>query len=386
VFLRHSGGLTLTQARPLITSLARAIDSAWDHGVGHGALHPRDIFVGSDLADVRVSGFGVAQALESIGAKAPSRRPYSAPERLAGGPWDRRADIYSFGAIVQELLARHATDEKAAWRGAIAAVLSESPEDRPSRASEFVDRLFAGAPAARAPKVVAVAPAPTLAPTPVELGPAPLIDQMRPGATTERVPVIDLSTRPRHDSPDPIVVPVRFPWPATMAVAVAGIALGLVGGYELGFRRAQGLTASPTSVASTASVPSVVPVPPPTAPAREAVTEPSPTPSSTPSAPPKVTPAPAPARKPAGGRATTAPSLGALDVDSRPRGATVSVDGRSVGVTPLLVPKLSPGVHSVLIQLAGHRTVSHKVSVIAGKQQRVAVTLERIAAPRPPRY
>ena len=71
-------------------------------GVGHGALHPRDIFVTPDEA--RASGFGVVDALERVGIRAPVRRPYSAPERIAGGDWGTPADVFSLGAIAFELL------------------------------------------------------------------------------------------------------------------------------------------------------------------------------------------------------------------------------------------------------------------------------------------
>ena len=71
-------------------------------GVGHGALHPRDIFITPDEA--RASGFGVVEALERVGLRAPVRRPYSAPERIAGAAWSTPADVFSLGAIAFELL------------------------------------------------------------------------------------------------------------------------------------------------------------------------------------------------------------------------------------------------------------------------------------------
>jgi hypothetical protein len=102
IALRHYAPAAIDKVLPFITQLAGAIDFARTAGIGHGALHPRDVFVTPDEA--RASGFGVVQALESIGQRAPTRRPYTAPERVDGGAWDVRADVYSLGAIACELL------------------------------------------------------------------------------------------------------------------------------------------------------------------------------------------------------------------------------------------------------------------------------------------
>src|SRR5919109_2061328 len=79
VAMRHYAPATLDKALPFITQLAGAIDFARAANVGHGALHPRDVFVTPDEA--RATGFGIAGALDSIGVRPPVRRPYSAPER-----------------------------------------------------------------------------------------------------------------------------------------------------------------------------------------------------------------------------------------------------------------------------------------------------------------
>ncbi len=66
---------------------------------------------------------------------------------------------------------------------------------------------------------------------------------------------------------------------------------------------------------------------------------------------------------------------GSIFADSRPRAARVLIDGRYVGTSPLLVPELSPGAHTVRFELAGHATSSSTVAVKAGEQARVSVTL-----------
>src|SRR6476469_5779139 len=100
--IRHYAPAPLDRALPFLTQLAGAIDFARTAGVGHGALHLRDIFVTPEEA--RASGFGVVEALERVGLRAPVRRPYTAPERIAGAAWSTPADVFSLAAIAYELL------------------------------------------------------------------------------------------------------------------------------------------------------------------------------------------------------------------------------------------------------------------------------------------
>ncbi len=102
VALRHYAPAPIDKVLPIITQLAGAIDFARTASVGHGALHPRDIFVTPEEA--RATGFGVVEALERVGLRAPVRRPYSAPERVSGGSWSTPADVFSLAAIAYELL------------------------------------------------------------------------------------------------------------------------------------------------------------------------------------------------------------------------------------------------------------------------------------------
>src|SRR5215208_1977068 len=93
VAMRHYAPAPIATVLPFITQLAGAIDFARAAGVGHGGLHPRDIFVTPDEA--RATGFGVVEALEDVGIRAPIRRPYTAPERIEGGAWATPADVFS---------------------------------------------------------------------------------------------------------------------------------------------------------------------------------------------------------------------------------------------------------------------------------------------------
>jgi hypothetical protein len=79
--------------------------------------------------------------------------------------------------------------------------------------------------------------------------------------------------------------------------------------------------------------------------------------------------APAPERGSASG-------LGALYVVSRPMGARVTVDGRLVGATPLLLTDVSSGSHTIQLQADGHKPWQTTVQVKMGERTRVAASLE----------
>jgi hypothetical protein len=66
-----------------------------------------------------------------------------------------------------------------------------------------------------------------------------------------------------------------------------------------------------------------------------------------------------------------------MTVVSRPAGARVFVDGKLVGTTPLQVPAVAPGSHSVRLELDGYRGWSTTTSVEAGEQKRIAASLEQ---------
>ena len=69
---------------------------------------------------------------------------------------------------------------------------------------------------------------------------------------------------------------------------------------------------------------------------------------------------------------------GAIDVDSRPRGARVIVDGRFVGLAPLRLADVGPGDHQVTLELGGYRSATGRVRVDAGRTAELTTTLRAI--------
>ena len=191
VAMRHYAPAPLDRALPFLTQLAGAIDFARAAGVGHGGLHLRDVFVTPDEA--RASGFGIVEALERVGVRAPVRRPYSAPERIVGGEWGTPADVFSLAAIAYELLTGRrpsGTGEQigeltgenmAGHAAAIRAVLARAMDDQPGRryptALAFASALEEATRTAAIESVAAPSPkpAPTPPPPPQAVDPAPVI-------------------------------------------------------------------------------------------------------------------------------------------------------------------------------------------------------------------
>lgn len=160
VAMRHYAPIAIGTALPLIRQLAEAVDAAHAHGVVHGGLHLRDVFFTPGGA--RMTGFGVVAAIEKVGFSGPLRRPYAAPEMVAGQPWGPEADRYSLAAVAYELLtgkrAAGTVEQVAARLGKVrkvenlgamqdvfATALAEKPERRYPNAFRFASELHAAA-------------------------------------------------------------------------------------------------------------------------------------------------------------------------------------------------------------------------------------------------
>ncbi len=74
--------------------------------------------------------------------------------------------------------------------------------------------------------------------------------------------------------------------------------------------------------------------------------------------------------------ATSKAADGMLSIDTHPAGVNVYVDGRLVGTTPLLLPQVSAGFHTLRLHLDSHREWSSSVEVTAGARTRVTASLE----------
>ena len=132
--------LPMRKAIDYAVQMARGLAAAHEKGIVHRDLKPENVFVTRD-GRVKILDFGLAKLIrpEFSGTEAPTlgTEPgailgtigYMSPEQVRGLPADHRSDIFSFGAILCEML----TGERA-FRGdsaveTMSAILKEEPPD-----------------------------------------------------------------------------------------------------------------------------------------------------------------------------------------------------------------------------------------------------------------
>lgn len=103
----REGPLSPTDAVRIACEVAEALDCAHRAGIVHRDVKPANIAF-TESGDVKVLDFGIA-ALEADGNADVSGTPrYMAPEQLRGGVVDRRADVWSLGVMLYEMLTGNA--------------------------------------------------------------------------------------------------------------------------------------------------------------------------------------------------------------------------------------------------------------------------------------
>jgi len=95
------------EAIRILTSVLDALDYAHREGIIHRDIKPANVLIETDTNRPLITDFGIAKVLRGPEVNAPmiTGTPiYMAPEQITGGPVDGRADIYSSGVTLFELL------------------------------------------------------------------------------------------------------------------------------------------------------------------------------------------------------------------------------------------------------------------------------------------
>jgi len=107
---RHWCKTKRAPARATVTSIARqialALRTAHRHGLVHRDIKPENILLtkhGEDY-DVKIVDFGVARRISAPGGPVLGTAGYIAPELLNGASPDARADLFSLGVVLYEIL------------------------------------------------------------------------------------------------------------------------------------------------------------------------------------------------------------------------------------------------------------------------------------------
>jgi Tol biopolymer transport system component len=159
------GAIPVEEALPIARQIAEALEYAHERGIIHRDLKPANIKFTSDGA-VKILDFGLAKALaEDVAHADASTSPtlstaatkagiilgtaaYMSPEQARGKPAERRADIWSFGVVLFEMLTGKQLYGGETVSDSLAAVITREPEwsalpaNTPRRIRELLRRCL----------------------------------------------------------------------------------------------------------------------------------------------------------------------------------------------------------------------------------------------------
>src|SRR5262249_46293637 len=131
------------EALDVCGQIAEALEAAHEKGILHRDLKPANVKVTPE-GKVKVLDFGLAKAFVTPPSGDPSLSPtvtaptregtilgtaaYMSPEQSRGRPLDRRADIWSFGCVLYEVLAGRRAFRAETVSDTLAAILKEEPD------------------------------------------------------------------------------------------------------------------------------------------------------------------------------------------------------------------------------------------------------------------
>ncbi|HVK88041.1 MAG TPA: serine/threonine-protein kinase [Kofleriaceae bacterium] len=330
--LETAGALPPQRALSIMRQVLRAVGAAHAKGIVHRDLKPDNIFLLEQESDegrdfVKLLDFGISKIIDPDLQAAATKLTttgvvmgtplYMAPEQAMGADIDHHADIYACGVILYEMLAGKPPFEGATYAVLVAKLLTTDPpllsDVRPTIAPKLVaavHRALEKEPQKRYSSAEAFI---TALPGHQSASAVELAHTMARGKAVRRPG----KTRSRR-------------WPLVAGALAAGLATagGLIlwqGGSE--------------------------PAPPATAQGSAA-------------------PAPATPEPP-----TVAPiETGRIAVTTQPNGATLRVDGKPVGTTPIAVT-LDSGKHRVQLDLPGYAPVDTETEITPGRETQFYVPL-----------
>jgi hypothetical protein len=358
------------EALELVAQVADALSAAHALGVVHRDIKPANIIL-TRGGKMKVADFGVAKAMGEdtdltrsgtvIGSPA-----YMAPEQVRGEALDGRADLFSLGVVLYELLLRRKPFPADTVTSLIYQILHEDPLADPQisrvlgcEAAAFLGRCLAKQREQRIPD------ARTLAAGARALA-AEWAGEAAEGPATLKIPVAFQAPSPAAVASAPEGGLTRAPRRprAWLVPVLAGLGVvAVIGGYlelrRMGDHRSGPVSEEPTPAVATAA-PTPAPVRPTPKPRRP---HPTPRPTLPREATPQM-PALIPTAAPAAPQEPTVPSIVAIFYCRRaaefkvsPREAGVMVDGNVLGQADGRKHVFDrPGKHLVQLSLRGYRT------------------------------
>jgi eukaryotic-like serine/threonine-protein kinase len=132
------GGLEPARAIQFGTQIADALATAHESGIVHRDLKPSNIMV-NEQGRVKVLDFGLAKLMEPVSGEGATHTAetragtilgtvaYMAPEQAEGKPISQRADIFSFGVLLYEMLTGLQPFRRDSDLGTLAAIVRDEP-------------------------------------------------------------------------------------------------------------------------------------------------------------------------------------------------------------------------------------------------------------------
>lgn len=144
--LREKSPFNLGEARELASQFLAGLEAIHQAGLIHRDVKPENIMI-TRTGRVVVMDFGIAKPLAQLSETSSGTPPYMAPERLARGRVDARADVFAAGVVLAEMISPirdrklremvwNAIREdppklpESPWQSVIARAISKNPEDR----------------------------------------------------------------------------------------------------------------------------------------------------------------------------------------------------------------------------------------------------------------
>ena len=139
----ESGPLPVRRATEYALAIAQGLAAAHEKGIVHRDLKPENVFVTRD-GRVKVLDFGLAKLVRPeeshetvVTLTSPGTLPgmvmgtvgYMSPEQVRGEPSDARADIFSFGAVLYEMLTGKRAFKRETSAETMTAILREEPPE-----------------------------------------------------------------------------------------------------------------------------------------------------------------------------------------------------------------------------------------------------------------
>src|SRR3954468_12719054 len=139
----RAGPLSSRKALDYAQQIAKGLAAAHDKGIVHRDLKPENLFITSD-GRAKILDFGLAKFTHpetSVTDDAPTMQVateagtvmgtagYMSPEQVRGKPTDSRSDIFSFGAILYEMLSGKRAFHGDSAADTMSAILKEEPAD-----------------------------------------------------------------------------------------------------------------------------------------------------------------------------------------------------------------------------------------------------------------